>query len=169
MKQTLLRFVNKIFKERGFIMEEKLRQIGLTEEQIAAVSKVLAEVGSFEEQTGELERLRKEVEDYKDRFKEVSADRIIEDALRNAGAKSIKACKALIDMDSLEFDGKNVIGLDEQIKKLASDEETAFLFEKKGSFKLKGVKPRSSAGKAGAKDFSSFKYDDWDEYFRKNK
>ncbi len=151
-------------------MEERLRQIGLTEEQIAAVLEALEVNVPDKGLDGEVERLRKEVEDYKVRFREVSADRIIEEALRKAGAKSIKACKALIDIDSLEFDGKNVVGLDEQIKKLASDEETAFLFEKKNERRLKGVKPESSSGKPSVKDFSSFRYDDWNEYYkRKNK
>lgn len=53
----------------------------------------------------------------------------VEKALTSANAKNIKAVKALLDLDDAKLDKDgNVKGLQEQIDKLVSGEDTKFLF-----------------------------------------
>lgn len=47
--------------------------------------------------------------------------------LSQANARNLTACKSLIDIEKLSFDGQNVSGLDEQIQKIVT--ENPFLFE----------------------------------------
>ncbi len=141
-------------------MKEKLSEIGLTTEQIEQVMEIVGEGTG-----GEAERLRQEISEYKEKIRELEAQGIIDEELRKAGARNVKAARALIDFEALEIQGSKVIGLDEQIKKLAAGEDTAFLFSRRQG--LKGVKPAFSSDKPSKKDFKDFKYDDWDEYFKK--
>ncbi|MCD8089346.1 MAG: phage scaffolding protein [Clostridiales bacterium] len=142
-------------------MKEKLAEIGLTPEQITQVMEITSESGD----SGEMSRLKQEITEYKEKIKELEAQSIIDDELRKAGARNVRAVRALIDFESLEIQGNKVTGLEEQIKALAEGEDTAFLFSRKQG--LKGVKPSFSSGKPAKKDFKDFNYDDWDEYFKK--
>lgn len=56
-------------------------------------------------------------------------DFAIERALTAAKPKNAKAVAALLDREKLKFAGGEVIGLDQQIKALKEDADTAFLFE----------------------------------------
>ena len=77
---------------------------------------------------------------HEDEIKRLRIDTAVELALSSAKAKSIKAARALLDLEKAELaeDG-SVKGLAEQIKKLAGAPETGFLFDteekKPGSFK----------------------------------
>lgn len=65
-------------------------------------------------------------------LKAMQINNAVERELAVAGAKNIKAAKALlIDLDKAELDGENVKGLAEQIKKLKEGEDSNFLFEDK--------------------------------------
>ncbi|MCC8097987.1 MAG: phage scaffolding protein, partial [Eubacterium sp.] len=126
---------------------------------------ITGSAGGSTGENSETERLKQEISEYKEKIRELEAQGLIDDELRKAGARNIRAVRALIDFESLEIQGNKVIGLDEQIKELVSNEDTAFLFSKKQG--LKGIKPAYSSGKPSKKDFKDFKYDDWDEYYKK--
>ncbi|MCD7905045.1 MAG: phage scaffolding protein [Clostridiales bacterium] len=155
-------------------MKEKLSELGLTEEQISRVIEIIGSAGSGSGENsgnignvgnGETERLKQEIIEYKERIKELEAQSVIDDELRKAGARNVRAVRALIDFENLEIQGSKVTGLEEQIKALTAGEDTAFLFSKKQG--LKGVKPAFSSGKPSKKDFKDYSYDDWDEYFKR--
>ena len=63
----------------------------------------------------------------------------VERELTAAGAKNLKAAKALLDLEKAEMDGDTVKGLADQIKKLKEDEGSKFMFEDQTKFK--GVPP----------------------------
>lgn len=68
----------------------------------------------------------------------------LDNALLTAKSKNIKAVKALLDLDKLEFKDGKVIGIDEQIKELK--EQNDYLFETKIKIpkfadKTPGIKP----------------------------
>lgn len=86
----------------------------------------------------DIEGLKGEVEKYKTAAAEAKANSeaeieklqfgyILDSALKEAGAKSSKAVKALLDHDGLKLNGENIVGLDEQIKKIKT--ESGYLFE----------------------------------------
>ncbi len=90
---------------------EELTALGLDEE---AVEKIV----------GEQERLR---EEYEIRIASVEREHEIEKILVQSGARNIKAVRALVGDGDAE-------SVKREIDKLKNDEETRFLFEKKGSF-----------------------------------
>ena len=152
-------------------MKEKLLEIGLSVEQALEVMRLFegSEPGEGEVRLkSEVERLKKEAVDYESKINELKADSIISEELRKAGAKNVKACKALLDPSKLLYDEDNekVIGLEDQIKELVSGADTSFLFGKKSGSGLKGFKPAYSTGKPERKNFKDFKYKDWVDYYK---
>lgn len=97
--------------------------------------------GDNESNSAEIERLRKEIADKDNTIETLKGDIAsvklsskIEAALLKAGARNLKACKALIDEDSVSIDNKgNLKGLEEQLKELRSGDDTSFLFEQNKS------------------------------------
>lgn len=90
--------------------------------------------------TGDVETLKKTITTlqtenttkaaaYEAQLKQLQIDNAVEKALTNAKAKNIKAVKALLDLDKAELDGETVKGLEDQLKKLNSAEDTKFLFD----------------------------------------
>lgn len=66
---------------------------------------------------------------YEEQIRNIRIDSAVETALTKAGAKNIKAARALLNMESLNLDEKGeVVGLKEQVKGLMDSEETGFLF-----------------------------------------
>lgn len=78
-------------------------------------------------------------------IRKLKVNNAVEKALLTAGAKNIKAAKALL-VDYLgtepDFDGDNLKGLDDEINNLRCGEDTKFLFEMKDDkASFVGVKP----------------------------
>lgn len=63
----------------------------------------------------------------------------VENALLKHKARNLKAALALIDFDKIKNDEKGISGIEEQIQKLKSSDETAFLFDG-GDKKIIGAK-----------------------------
>ncbi|MCC8014917.1 MAG: phage scaffolding protein [Eubacterium sp.] len=152
-------------------MKEKLLKLGLSE----ADAQKAAEL--FEAQTGseggesfrlEAERLKERIADYEEEIKRLNIQNAVDGALMAAGAKNVRAVRALIDFEELKpLKNGEIEGLTEQIEALSVSDDTSFLFERKsGKRGLKGMKPAYSDGKSGGKDFKDFNYDDWDRYFK---
>lgn len=80
----------------------------------------------------EIEKLQGEnkaaAEKYAADMKAFALNNAIEKALTAAGAKNLKAAKALLDLTNAEMDGETVKGLDAQIKALKDDAGSSFLF-----------------------------------------
>ena len=94
----------------------------------------------------------------------------VEKALTGAKAKNIKAVKALLELEDAKLDKDgNVKGLDEQIEKLTTGDDTKFLFEaQKQQYNFKGFQPGVSGenkpGEGEKVDFSKMSYDELTAY-----
>lgn len=106
---------------------------------------------------------------------QLKIDFAVEKALTGAKAKNIKAVKALLELGEAKLDKDgNVKGLDEQIEKLRSGDDTKFLFEaqkqQKQQQNFKGFQPGASAQqKPGAEvDTSKMNYDELCAYLAEN-
>lgn len=88
---------------------------------------------------------------YKAELHQIALDNAIDKELTASRARNNKAVRALLDMDGVDLDedGK-LIGISKQLKKLAEDEGTKFLFETGdpagGKPKLAGMKPVNKDG-----------------------
>lgn len=75
-------------------------------------------------------------------------DFAVEKALTSAGAKNLKAVRALLELEDAKFDKEgNVKGLAEQIEKLTSGDDTKFLFnevQQQNQNTFKGFQPGAS-------------------------
>ena len=90
--------------------------------------------------TSELEKMRTERKELEQRHKEeiinINKNNAVDNALMRAGARTLKAVKALIDTDNIVIDENGDIkGLEEQIKTLQEGEDTKYLFDKNQGFR----------------------------------
>lgn len=108
---------------------------------------------------------------------QLKIDFAVEKALTGAKAKNIKAVKALLELGEAKLDKDgNVKGLDEQIEKLRSGDDTKFLFEaqkqQKQQQNFKGFQPGASGekkpGEGETVDFSKMSYDELTAYMEAN-
>ena len=108
---------------------------------------------------------KKQKEAYEEQIRNIRIDSAIETALTKAGARNIKAARALLNMESLSLDEKGeVVGLDEQVKGLTDSEETGFLFN---ATDVQGYVP--GAGNDGpAVDTSKMNYEQLCAYMENN-
>lgn len=132
--------------------------------------------------------LKKQIEDlqtenatakanHESELNQLKIDFAVEKALTGAKAKNIKAVKALLELDDAKLDKDgNVKGLDEQIEKLRSGDDTKFLFEaqkqQKQQQNFKGFQPGASGeqkpGEGEKVDFSKMSYDELTAYMEAN-
>ena len=132
--------------------------------------------------------LKKQIEDlqtenatakatHESELNQLKIDFAVEKALTGAKAKNIKAGKALLELGEAKLDKDgNVKGLDEQIEKLRSGDDTKFLFEaqkqQKQQQNFKGFQPGASGeqkpGEGEKVDFSKMSYDELTAYMEAN-
>lgn len=130
--------------------------------------------------------LKKQIEDlqtenatakatHESELNQLKIDFAVEKALTGAKAKNIKAVKALLELGEAKLDKDgNVKGLDEQIEKLRSGDDTKFLFEaqkqQKQQQNFKGFQPGASGepGDGEKVDFSKMSYDELTAYMEAN-
>lgn len=106
--------------------------------------------GNVEELQAKIETLQTEnteaAEKHAKEIKQLKIDSAVETALMAAGAKNMKAVRALLDIDAekvkVKEDGSlDGLSLDEQIKKLQGAEDSKFMFNETKKAKFKGTKP----------------------------
>lgn len=91
-------------------------------------------VGDNEELKNQIIKLQNDnktaAEKYKAEIEQLKINSAVEMALTKAGAKTLKACKAMLDIDGIKLDKDgNITGLDEQIKTLTTGDDTKYLFD----------------------------------------
>lgn len=106
--------------------------------------------GDVKELQAKIETLQTEnkqaAEKHAKEIKQLKIDSAVESALMAAGAKNMKAVRALLDIDAekvkVKEDGSlDGLSLDEQIKKLQGAEDSKFMFNEVKKAKFKGTKP----------------------------
>lgn len=106
--------------------------ISTRDTQLEELKKTVGDSEEFKKQIADLQAANKQaLEDHAREITNIRIDNAIEAGLRNAKARNIKAVRALLDMDSLEYDSEKgkLKGLAKQIQKLQEDEDSKFLFD----------------------------------------
>lgn len=111
------------------------------DKQLEDLKKASGDSEALKAQIAQLQADNKAAADkYAADLKAVQINSAVEKELTAAGAKNLKAVKALLEgLDKAELDGENVKGLADQIKKLKAGEDTKFLFNEAAPG-FKGVK-----------------------------
>lgn len=125
-------------------------QIGDLEKQIQDRDKQLEDLGNKvkdnEELTAEINRLKDENkttrEEFEERLQKQAFEFTLERALNQAGAKNLKAVKALIDTEKINLVDGTLIGLDEQLTALKKSD--SYLFGEDQPPGLKGRTPHET-------------------------
>lgn len=136
---------------------------------------------------GDNEELQKQIEqlqtdnatakaNHESEMNQLKVEYAVEKALTGANAKNIKAVKALLDLDDAKLDKDgNVKGLQDQIDKLVSGEDTKFLFnevqQSQQQQTFKGFQPgaTSTGVKPGTEvDTSKMSYEELCAYMEAN-
>ncbi len=119
---------------------EDLIAKGLNQEQAEAILEIYneeinnfvskADYDALKEKIGTLEQdSRAADEKHRAEIESLKINSAIDMALTNAGAKTLKACKAMLDMDGIKLSKDGCItGLNEQLKALREGEDTKYLF-----------------------------------------
>lgn len=137
-------------------MEQKLKDLGLTEEQVKKAQEILKEEinGKFipkerfdqvnndakatkakleelqkanpEELNAKIKQLTEDLEKKSQEYQAKERDLIIDNQLSKAGTRNIKALKALLDMEKVTIKDGIVTGLEEQIKALKGSDSYLF-------------------------------------------
>lgn len=117
------------------------------DKQLEDLKKASGDSEALKAQIAQLQADNKAAADkYAAELKAVQINSAVEKELTAAGAKNLKAVKALLEgLDKAELDGENVKGLADQIKKLKAGEDTKFLFNEAAPG-FKGVKGGSGSG-----------------------
>lgn len=134
-----------------------------------------ASVGDNEELKKQIETMKQQNADQEKKHKaelaQLKLDNAMETALTAAGAKNIKAVKALLDTSKvkLEDDGK-LTGWDEQIKAVQKSDPYLFAEKQQAAGKFKGFQPGASGDdKPGTKvDMSKMSYEELAAYIENN-
>lgn len=70
----------------------------------------------------------------------------IENAVRDAKPRNLKAVQALLDMDKISYKDGKLEGLESQLKELKENEDSKFLFVEESTPAPAGAKPSNPAG-----------------------
>ena len=138
---------------KGFIPKSRFDEVNeakkKAEETIKERDKQLE---ALKKSSGDAEALKAEItklqtenkttaEQYAADLKNVQINAAVEKALMGAGAKHLKAVKALLTLDKAELDEDGTVkGLKDQIKAIKGAEDSKFLFAEKQQPGLKGAK-----------------------------
>ena len=152
--------VEKIMAEHGkSVTSLKSKQTEL-EEQIATYKQHVSErdkqletlkksAGDSEKLQAQISKLQEENKKTKEahdaQIKQMAKDNLMNLALTNAGARSVKAVRAMLNLDAVEVDGDTLKGFDEQIAKLKESDSWMFNGEVKPT--IKGTQAADGTGK----------------------
>ena len=120
-------------------IEDYKKQIGDRDTQLEELKKVDAE--GLQAKIDELQQANETTKtEYEEKLQHQAFEHKLDSTLTGAKVKSVKAVKALLDLDSIKLDGDKLLGLDDQLSGLKENE--SYLFEQE-------VKPNSPTIVAG--------------------
>lgn len=107
------------------------------------ISKLKQSVGDIDTLNNKITDLEKSNENYVIEIATLKKNHSIENSLRGAKAKNIKAVMALLDMDKITFGDDGLKGLDEQLETLTKSDSTSFLFGETETKSPSGTEPNN--------------------------
>lgn len=134
-----------------------------------------AEIQKFKDM--DVEGIRQAADDWKETAEKAKADAdkqifqmkfdyALSAALTGAKAKNAKAVKALLDMDGLKFNDGKIVGLDEQLAQIKTDNDYLFESDEPAPEFVKGT--NGGSGSVGGKKPSEMTYTELCDYMAQN-
>ena len=108
-------------------IQDYQKQIEERDNQLEELKKIDAE--GLQAKIEELQQLNEQtVSEFEEKLQTQAFEHRLENSLKDAGVRNVKAVKALLDTESIKLDGEALLGLDEQLKGL--QESDPYLFAK---------------------------------------
>ena len=108
---------------------ELQKQLGERDEQLKGLKESVKDNEKLTEKITSLEEANKTATtEYQNKIYEIQKTHAIENGIRDAKAKNVKAVMALLDKSKINFADDKLTGFTEQIDALVKGEDTAFLF-----------------------------------------
>lgn len=125
----------------------------------------------------DIDGIKKAADDWKETAEKAKADAdkqisqmkfdyALSAALNGAKAKNAKAVKALLDMDGLKFNDGKIVGLDEQLAQIKTDNDYLFESDEPAPEFVKGT--NGGSGSVGGKKPSEMTYTELCDYMAQN-
>lgn len=125
----------------------------------------------------DIDGIKKAADDWKETAEKAKADAdkqisqmkfdyALSAALTGAKAKNTKAVKALLDMDGLKFNDGKIVGLDEQLAQIKTDNDYLFESDEPAPEFVKGT--NGGSGSVGGKKPSEMTYTELCDYMAQN-
>lgn len=112
--------------------------------KIADLTKVTEEVTTLREKVTTLENEKTQLSnDLNTKVTALQKTHAIENGVRNAKAKNLKAVMALLDLEKIKYTDGKLEGLDSQLETLTKGEDTSFLFGETPTSAPFGTRPNS--------------------------
>ena len=110
-------------------IEELTKQIGDRDAQLKELKNAVKDNETLTSKITELETANKNATtEYQTKITEIQKNHAIENGVRDAKAKNVKAVVALLDMSKITYADDKLTGLSEQLEALQKGEDTNFLF-----------------------------------------
>lgn len=104
-------------------------QITVKQNEITTLKNKIGETTELNEKITKLEADNaKLTTDMNTKITQLQKSYAIENGVRNAKAKNVKAVMALLDMEKINYENGELSGISEQLESLKSGEDTSFLF-----------------------------------------
>lgn len=155
---------------KGYIPPERFNEVNEAKKRAEEmISEREKQIDSLKKSAGDGEALKAKIEQlqsenkaakekYESDIRDLKISNAVDAALNAAGAKNLKAARALLNMEGITLEGEEVKGVAEQIKALTSDESSSFLFNVKTDPTPKGMGKVGEGGKPKAKPVSEMNY-----------
>ena len=133
------------------LADTRKTEIDNLERQLETANKEIEEFKDLD-----IEEIKQKADDYKKKYElekkeskkrleELKFEHLLNNKLRDARAKSIKAVKALLDFDVLKLEGEEIKGLDAELERLQKEYE--YQFETETADKPNFIRPGDKADK----------------------
>ena len=122
-------------------VSELEKQITSKDSEIASLNKKVGDVDKLTEQVNTLTKDNEKLNsDLTNKLNEVQKNHAIENGVRDAKAKNVKAVMALLDQSKITYKDGVLEGLSEQLESLTKDDSSSFMFDNSAPIP-KGFKP----------------------------
>lgn len=159
------------FDEVNEAKKKALDTIAERDKQLEDLQKSKGDLDALKSEIAKLQEGNKLAkEQYEKDLNALKVNNAVELALTNAGARNIKAVKALLNLEDAELDGETVKGLADQINALKGG-ENSFLFkeETKTNNLPVGMKQAETNTAVTSKPQNEMDYNDWCNYLANQK
>ncbi len=153
---------------QGYVLKEDYEALQKEKEKLKSDDNELehlkGEVSKLQEEKAQIE------ESHLKSIRDIKLSYETDNAIKKLNGRNVKAIKALIDFDKIQFDEQNnLIGIDEQLENLVNAKDSSFLFKEENKDNFKGIAPYKSASNNSHNfDFSQMSYSEQVKFLEQN-